>query len=68
MAKQIDVVEEMRILSNLGSMPGHTTTVDRAMAKALVFHETVFCGGYLRNIRAKHLGVGVYKIYTEAAK
>jgi hypothetical protein len=63
--KLVDPAEVRRILSNLSSMPGHTTTTDRATARELVSHEFVFCGGLVRRILVKHLGVGVYKVYTE---
>jgi len=60
----VDMGEEHRHLSNFSSMPEWHTTADRSMAKALVSHETVFCNGLLRYIRCKHLGAGVYKVYT----
>lgn len=61
----VDQSEVSRILSNLSSMPGHTTTGNKALAAELVGHDFLFCNGELRYIRAKHLGAGVYRIYTE---
>lgn len=59
------IVEVNRILNNLSSFALSNTTCDKATAKAVLEHEYVFCRGDMRDIRVKHLGVGVYKVYSE---
>ncbi len=60
-----DSLEVSRILGNLSSMPGWNTTTDKATAKKVLESEWVFCNGDMRDIRVKHLGLGVYKIFSE---
>lgn len=43
-----------------------TTTTTKRIAHGLLQHEFVFCRGDMRDFRVKHLGVGVYKVWTEA--
>ena len=57
--------EIQRHLSNLSSMKGWTITCDRKMAKEILSHSTVFCLGELRDIVAKSMGCGVYKVFTK---
>ena len=57
--------EAARILENLSSMAGFNTTTDKATARAVIEHQWIFCHGEIRDIRTKHLGVGVYKIFSE---
>lgn len=57
--------EVSRILSNLCSMRGYNATCDKKVAQELVSSSPVFCLGELREIRAKHIGVGVYRVTTE---
>jgi len=60
-----DAAEVSRFQHNLASMPGWNGTTNRAVAKALLETEWLFCRGDIRDIRVKHLGLGVYKVYTE---
>ena len=64
--KTADAQEVSRTLHNLSVYRDWNTTVDRATAKALLEYEWVFCNGYMRDIRVKHLGLGVYKVFTSA--
>jgi hypothetical protein len=64
--KEINHSEYSRHLNNLSVCPDWNTTVDKTMAKALLESDFVFCNGLIRYIRSKHLGCGVYRIYTEA--
>lgn len=56
--------EVHRIMSFLCSMAAATSTTDRKTAKEILMSETLFCNGELREIKVKHLGVGVYKVFT----
>jgi hypothetical protein len=57
--------EVTRFLHNFSTCPGWNGTVDKPTAKKLLESEWVFCNGTMRDIRAKHLGLGVYKVFTE---
>jgi hypothetical protein len=61
----VDDSEVTRYLHNFSVCPGWNGTVSKAIAKRLLESEWVFCNGDMRDIRAKHLGCGVYKVYTE---
>lgn len=63
-AAQADTAEVSRYLNNFSVMPDWNGTVNKATAKALLYHEWVFCNGIIRDIRSKHLGCGVYKVFT----
>ncbi len=60
-----DAAEVTRIFHNLCVMPSWSTTTNRATAKRVLESEWVFCNGDMRDIRVKHLGLGVYKVYSE---
>lgn len=64
-ANTVDPKEVARYLHNFSSMPSWNGTVNQATARELLKHECVFCRGDIRDIRTKHLGLGVYKVYTE---
>jgi len=57
--------EVSRHLHNFSVNPGWTSTTSKDVAKGLLESEWVFCNGRMRDIRAKHLGLGVYKVFTE---
>lgn len=57
--------EAHRHMHNLCSMATYSATMDKATAKQLLQVEWVFCHGEARNIKVKHLGLGVYKVYSE---
>jgi hypothetical protein len=59
------MTEVARHLSNLSSVPGWNLTTDKVTARALLAHEWVFCQGDMRDICVRHLGLGVYKVWTE---
>ena len=61
-----DAAEVTRTLHNMAVMPGWNTTANRAVARRLLESEWLFCNGDIRDIRVTHLGLGVYKVYTEA--
>ena len=63
--KGVDETEVSRHLNHASVMPGWNATMNRATAKRLLESEWVFCNGDMRDIRVKHLGLGVYKVYTE---
>lgn len=63
--KQADPARVSQIINFLCGMPGGHTTDNLATAKAVLEHDTIFCNGLLRQIRTKHLGCGVYRIFTE---
>ena len=65
-SKPADPAEVSRWLHNLASFPGWSGTTDRATAKALLESEWLFCHGDMRDIRVKHMGLGVYRVWTEA--
>ena len=56
--------EYQRILSNLSSMALFNTTTDKVTARKVLESEFVICQGVIRFIQVKHLGLGVYKVYT----
>lgn len=58
--------EVNRWLHNLAVMPGWNGTTNKAVAKKLLESEWLFCNGSVRTIRVKPLGLGVYKVFTEA--
>lgn len=57
--------EVSRCLHNFSVFAGWNTTTDKATAKKLLESEWVFCNGDMRDIRTKHLGLGIYRVYTE---
>lgn len=57
--------EVTRWLNNLSVMPSWNGTTSKAVAKSLLEPEWVFCNGDIRDVRVKHLGLGVYKVWTE---
>lgn len=63
--KPADPIEVSRILNCLSSHAGWNTTTDKATARAVLESEWVFCNGDMRDIRVKHLGVDVCKVYSE---
>lgn len=58
--------EVHRLLNVFSSFASATSTVGPDVAEALLKQEFVFCHGDIRDIRTKHLGLRVYKVYTEA--
>lgn len=62
------IKEYQRILNNLSSVPEYHITTDKITAKKLLESESVFCNGDLRNIKVKHLGLGVYKVFSKPFK
>ena len=60
-----DAAKVHDILCTMSSLPLWNTTTDKATAKAVLETEFVFCYGEIRDIRVKHLGIGVYKVFTE---
>ncbi len=60
-----DSTEVTRWLHNLSVNPGWNGTTNKAVARALLETEWVFCNGDIRDIRVKSLGLGVYKVWTE---
>lgn len=63
--KSVDLAEVSRHLHNFSTMPDWSFTTNRATAKKMLESEWVFCNGDMRDIKVKHLGLGVYKVYTE---
>ncbi len=59
-----DIANLQTYMNNMASMPSWSTTTDRATAQALLKYEWIFCRSDRRDIRVKHLGLGVYKVYT----
>lgn len=57
--------EITRHLHNFSVMPGWNSTANKEVARKLLESEWVFCNGDMRDIRVKHMGLGVYKVYTE---
>lgn len=55
-----------RILHNLCVLPSFETTTTKKIAKQILLNDWYFCRGDIRIPKAKHLGLGVYKITSEA--
>ena len=62
---QVNQQEVSRLLNCLSGMALFTTTTDKTTARKVLESEFVFCNGLIRNIKVKHLGVGIYKLYSE---
>lgn len=62
---QVNPREVSRLLNCLSGIPLFTTTTDKATARKVLESEFVFCNGLMRDIKVKHLGVGVYKLYSK---
>ena len=54
-----------QILNNFSSIPYFTTNEGLRMTKKLLRQGTVFHRGQLLDIKARHLGSGIYKIMAE---
>ena len=64
--KTANLSEVRRIRCNLSSMEAYRTETDRPTAKAILMDGFVICNGYNRNVRTKHLGCGVYEVFSVA--
>ena len=62
MKHEPNLAEVSRILGNMSTCPGFTTTTDRATAKRVLESDFVFCQGELCDITVKHRGLGVYAV------
>ena len=63
-----DVDEETRrVWGFLGNMPIGHSTLTRKQLKSLLLKTdgSIICNGRLRDICSKHIGAGVYKVWTE---
>jgi len=66
---KLEMSEEFdRTLHNMCVLPEYSGTVCRDVARNLLALDWIICRGEQRWVRAKHLGVGVYRITTEAVK
>ena len=63
--KTTDEAEINRHITNFSVAERYSVIGTKAVAKRLLETEFVFCNGDMRDIRVKHLGLGVYKVYTE---
>lgn len=62
------VENEYKIMrENFALNPNFQTTMTRQQLSKLLLDSggNLFCRGYLRDIKSKHLGAGVYKVWTE---
>lgn len=60
-------IEASRVANFLASMPSGTSTLNKADLHSLLMESggMLMSGGYLYNIKATHLGAGVYKVRLE---
>jgi hypothetical protein len=68
MNKPFDQAEYEYCLRGLSSMPAWNTTTTKEVARKLLKSELIVCNGDIRDVKVKHLGLGVYKVYSEARK
>ena len=59
--------ETNRVWGFLGSMPAGHSTLTRKQLKSLLLKTdgSIICYGQLRDICSKHIGAGVYKVWTK---
>jgi hypothetical protein len=59
--------EADRILDNLAKNEAYISRTVSKVAKLVLWKDTIMCNGYLRKIKVKSCGLGLYDVWTVQA-